>query len=192
MEDTEETKRCYERVLSMYNILISVKRNWDRKGFKVERLLGFHERGSQNITDYNLQPKLSSFNLLLDPTVKDGDCLFNSVLKQLSKLLFTNSNDEFSSHIVALDLLHEDKAIAMLKLRSAFCFVLFCFFRFYQMKPLLRINSLPKDDFNWILLFMYDFMDPRRLDYMRLGLWLSGFNSGKSFIIRHRNSFYWL
>ena len=127
MEDLEETKRCYERVLSLYNTLISVKRNCDRKGFKVERLLGFHDRGCQNITDYNLQPTLSSFNLLLDPAVKDGDCLFNSVLKQLSKLLFANSNDEFSSHIAALDLLHEDKAIAMLKLRSAFCFVLFFF-----------------------------------------------------------------
>ena len=120
MEDTEETKRCYEHVLSMYNTLISVKGNSGRKGFKVERLLGFHDRGSQNITDYNLQPTLSSFNLLLDPTVKDGDCLFNSVLKQISKLLFNNSNDEFSSHIAALDLLHEDKAIAMLKLKSAF------------------------------------------------------------------------
>ena len=125
MEDLEETKRYYERVLSLYNTLISVKRNCDRKGFKVERLLGFHDRGCQNITDYNLQPTLSSFNLLLDPTVKDGDCLFNSVLKQLSKLLFTNSNDEFSSHIAALDLLHEDKAIAMLKLRPAFCFLFF-------------------------------------------------------------------
>ena len=27
MEDTEETKRCYEHVLSMHNTLISVKRN---------------------------------------------------------------------------------------------------------------------------------------------------------------------
>ena len=116
MEDTKETKRYYERVLSMYNTLISVKRNCDSKRFKVERLLGFHDRGCQNITDYNLQPTLLSFNLLLDPTVKDGDCLFNSVLKQLNKLLFTNSNDEFSSHIAALDLLHEDKAIDMLKL----------------------------------------------------------------------------
>ena len=97
MEDLEETKRYYERVLSLYNTLISVKRNCDRKGFKVERLLGFHDRGCQNITDYNLQPTLSSFNLLLDPTVKVGDCLLNSVLKQLSKLLFTNSNVEFSS-----------------------------------------------------------------------------------------------
>ena len=120
MEDTEETKGCYECDLSMYNTLISVKSKCNRKGFKVGRLLGFHDRGCQNITDYNLQPTLSSFNLLLDPTVKDGDCLFNSVLKQLSKLLFTNSNDEFSSHIAALDLLHEDKAIVMLKLRSAF------------------------------------------------------------------------
>ena len=126
MEDTEETKRCYEHVILMHNTLISVKRNCDRKGFKVEKLLGFHGKGCQNITDYNLQPTLSSFNLLLDPTVKDGNCLLNSFLKQLSKLLFTNSNDEFSSHISALDLLHEDKAIAMLKLWSAFClFVVF-------------------------------------------------------------------
>ena len=113
MEDTEETKGCYERVLSMYNTLISVKSNCDGKGFKGERLLGFHDRGCQNTTDYNLQRTLS-FNLLLDPTVKDDDCLFNSVLKQLSKLLFTNSNDEFSSHIAALDLLHEDKALSCL------------------------------------------------------------------------------
>ena len=125
MEDTEETKRCYERVLSMYNTLISVKSDCDRKGFKAERLLGFHDGGCQNITNYNLQRTLSPFNLLLDPTVKDDDCLFNSVLKQLSKLLFTNSNDEFCSHIAALDLLHEDKAIVMLKLRSAFCFLFF-------------------------------------------------------------------
>ena len=116
MEDTEETKRCYEQVLSLYSTLISVKGNCDRKGFKVEKFLGFHDRGCQNITDYNLQPTLLSLNLLLDPTVKDGNCLFNSVLKQLSKLLFTNSNDEFSSHIAALDLFHEDKVIAMLKL----------------------------------------------------------------------------
>ena len=49
MEDTEETKGCYERVLSMYNTLISVKSDCDRKGFKVERLLGFHDGGCQNI-----------------------------------------------------------------------------------------------------------------------------------------------
>ena len=113
MEDTEETKGCYERILSMYNTLISVKSGCDRKGFKVKD------------SSYSLQRTLSSFNLLLDPTVKDDNCLFNSVLKQLSKLLFTNSNDEISSHIAALDLLHEDKAIVMLKLRSAF-FLLFC------------------------------------------------------------------
>ena len=124
MEDTEETKGCYERVLSMYNTLISGKSDCDRKGFKVERLLGFHDGDYQNIADYNLQRTLSSFNLLLDPTVKDDDCLFNSVLKQLSKLLFTNSNGEFSIHIAALDLLHQDKAIVMLKLRSAFFFFL--------------------------------------------------------------------
>ena len=86
MEDTEETKECYERVLSMYNTLISVKSDCSRKGFKVGRLLGFHDGGCQNITDYNLQRTLSSFNLLLDSTVNDDDCLFNSVLKQLSKL----------------------------------------------------------------------------------------------------------
>ena len=108
----------------IYNTLISVKGDCDRKGFKVERLLGFHDGGCQNITDYNLHQTLS-FNLLLDPKVKDDDCLFNSVLKQLSKLLFINSNDEFSSHIAALDLLHEDKAIVMLKLRSAFFFFYF-------------------------------------------------------------------
>ena len=113
MEDTEETKGCYECDLSMCNTLISVKSKCNRKGFKVGRLLGFHDRGCQNITDYNLQRTLS-FNLLLDPTVKDDDCLFNSVLKQLSKLLFTNSNGEFSSHIAALDLLHEDKAMLCL------------------------------------------------------------------------------
>ena len=127
MEDTEDTKGCYERVRSMYNTLISVKSDCDRKGYEVERLLGFHDGGYQNITDYNLQRTLSLFNLLLDLTIKDDDCLFNSVLKQLSQLLFANSNDEFSSHIAALDLLHEDKTIVMLKLRSAFCFVFFDF-----------------------------------------------------------------
>ena len=108
----------------MYNTLISVKSDYDRKGFIVERLLGLHDGGYRNITDYNLQGTLLSFNLLLNPTVKEDDCLFNSVLKQLSKLLFTNSNDEFSSHIAALDLLHGDKAIVMLKLRSAFFFLI--------------------------------------------------------------------
>ena len=54
MEDTEETKGCYEGVLSMYNTLISVKSDCDRKGFKVERLLGFHDGGCQNkITIFN-------------------------------------------------------------------------------------------------------------------------------------------
>ena len=137
MEDTEETKGCYECVLSLYNTLISVKSDCDRKGFKVGRLLGFHGGGCQNITDYNLQRTLSSFNLLLDSTVKDDDCLFNSVLKQLSKLLFINSNDEFSSHIAALDLLHEDKAIVMLKLRSAFFF----FFFFDFVRCLIRTSA---------------------------------------------------
>ena len=71
MEDTEETKGCYVRVFSMYNTLISVS-DCDRKGFKVERLLGFHDGGCQNITDYNLQRTLSSFSLLLGPTVKEA------------------------------------------------------------------------------------------------------------------------
>ena len=79
----------------MYNTLISVKSDCDRKGFKVERLLGFHDGGCQNMTDYNLHRTLPSFNLLLDPTVKDDDCLFNSVLKQLSKLLFTTPMTNF-------------------------------------------------------------------------------------------------
>ena len=190
MEDTEETKRCYEHVLSMHNTLISVKRNWDRKGFKVERLLGFHERGSQNITDYNLQPTLSSFNLLLDPTVKDGDCLFNSVLKQLSKLLFTNSNDEFSSHIAALDLLHEDKAIAMLKLRPAFCFLFFFdFVRCNLCFELILYQKMILTEFCFSCMTLWITED--------LIIWGLVFDSVGSVLenllfIRHRNSLYWL
>ena len=160
IEDTKETKGCYERVLSMYNTLISVRNDCDRKGFKVERLLGFHDGGCQNITDYNLQRTLSLFNLLLDPIVKDDDCLFNNVLMQLSKLLFTNSNGKFSSHIAALDLLHEDKAIVILKLRF-----LFCFFDFVRCNLCFELILYQK-----IILTGFCFSC----------LWLSGFNPGKS------------
>lgn len=60
-EDTEESKGCCECVLSMYNTLISIKSNCDRKGFKVGRLLGFHDKDCQNKIDYNLQRTLSSY-----------------------------------------------------------------------------------------------------------------------------------
>ena len=159
------------------------------KDLKLKRLLGFHDRGCQNVTDYNLQRTLSSFNLLLDPTVKDGDCLFISVLKQLNKLLFTNSNDEFSSHIAALDLLHEDKTIAMLKLRSAFCFVFFDFVRCSLWFELILYQKMILTEFCFLCMTLWITED--------LIIWGLAFDSVGSILenplfIRHRNSLYWL
>ena len=54
-------------IFYVYNARLSVKSDCHRKGFKVERLLAFHDTGCQNITDYNPQRTLSRFNLLLDP-----------------------------------------------------------------------------------------------------------------------------
>ena len=68
MENTEETEGCYERVLSMYNTLVPIKGECNRRGFKVEVLLGSHDKDCWNIADYNLQ-QTSSFKLLLDPLI---------------------------------------------------------------------------------------------------------------------------
>lgn len=75
------------KILKMYNSLVAVENQYVRRGFQVERILGFSRKFETDTTSFQkLVKNLKAFDLKIDPIRGDGDCLFRSVLIQMYKL----------------------------------------------------------------------------------------------------------
>ena len=112
-EDNEVLLAASSNIIKIFNSLAIIEKQCIKRGFKVESILGFSESTISNPSSDQLKRNLLYFNLKVDKVQRDGDCLFRSILIQLSKLdlnsgLFNNLKQHLENLEISLQVINED------------------------------------------------------------------------------------
>ena len=121
------------RIFNMYDMLRTLDNMCIKPDFKCESAVKLYNvtTPSSDASSYEnhgerLRDNLAAFELVLDPVAADGDCLFNSIILQLCKLLETLDNEhKLYHHFLSLDLKY-DGVLALRYIYYLFVFILSC------------------------------------------------------------------